>query len=89
MGRFRCPICGTDEVQELPVAHDGLGVGCAACSVYEITGEAIEKMFSNSFRYDVSLSRQWLQRERYAGNVPLMTWQVAAKLVAHSDAGIK
>ncbi|WP_223435224.1 MULTISPECIES: hypothetical protein [unclassified Pseudomonas] len=89
MGRFRCPICETDEAQELQVAHNGLGVGCAACSAYEITREAIEKMFSNGFRYNVSISRQWLQRERDAGNVPLITWQVAATLVAHPDAEIK
>lgn len=82
MGRFRCPICGTDEAQELQVAHDGLGVGCAACSAYEITKEAMDKMITHGFRYDVVISRQWLQQERDAGNVPLITWLVAAKLVA-------
>lgn len=82
MFRFMCPICRSHMAQEIEVAHDGVGVDCAECGCYfEITKDAGEKIVSHGFNYDPDVARYWIKEETKAGRIPLITWQVAAKMV--------
>jgi len=82
---FMCPICRSHRAQEIEVDHDGIGVDCADCGCYfEIAKDVGEKMASHGFTYDPGVARYWIMEETKSGRVPLITWEVAAKMVGIS-----
>jgi hypothetical protein len=81
MVRYFCLICGTDEVQELQTDLDGISRACAGCGPYVITRDAIEKMDSHRYTFNVDISRLWLSGHQGTGKIPVIDWSVAAKLI--------
>ena len=81
MSKYFCLICGTDEAQELETDIDGIGRACAACGPYVITRKAIKEMDQNGFTFNIDISHSWLSAHQGTGKIPVIDWEVAAKLI--------
>lgn len=81
MTRYFCLICGTDETQELETDIDGIGRACATCGPYVITRKAISEMDNHGYTFNVDVSREWLSAHQGIGKIPVIDWDVAARLV--------
>jgi DNA-directed RNA polymerase subunit RPC12/RpoP len=81
MTKYCCLICGTDEAQELETDVDGIGRACAGCGSYVITRKAITEMDQHGFTFNIDVSRSWLSAHQGSGVIPVIDWEIAAKLV--------
>ena len=81
MSRYRCLICGTDHVQELETHIDGFSRACSLCGPYAVTRHALHEMEQHGYTFNVEISRSWLSAHQGDGEIPVIDWTIAAKLI--------
>lgn len=72
-----CLIC-QKPARRVPPQGDYEERACPECGYYKMTRSALASMEARGFTFDVGLMRDWLAAQQGSGEIPVISWQVAA-----------
>jgi predicted RNA-binding Zn-ribbon protein involved in translation (DUF1610 family) len=75
-----CLICNEPAVA-VDADDNYLERACPKCGHYRITGAALVLMKAHSWRFDVELTRKWIEEQQGSGMIPTIDSHHAARLI--------
>lgn len=75
-----CFICNEPAVA-IDADDEYLERACPKCGRYRITGAALVLMKAHGWRFDVALTRKWLEEQQVSGTIPIIDSHQAGRLI--------